>query len=220
MLVDHVGERIVSSQGWHDRGSLWVFDTRTAKPQSVPLGDYDHLVLVGTDGYAFIVVGEHRGGGFTASVRRFAEPAEAVAEAELRPDGGVELRGEASAWRGLPRVFAGHIPQNRHAPYAMLLVEDDGSPVRQSLWSGSTPTRTTWRTSACSRPPSSPGRHVCLSQSSEARSRSSSTALPALSWARLASPDGAAIRRWRYGVVTSGPTTTTRCFVCAQIPGP
>ena len=105
MLVDRHGAVAVSSLGWVDRSSLWIFEASCGSARSMPLGDAKFLSLhPGTDGF-FSLRHDHEGAWLEVTVHAFVDPAAVVARAVVHPEGS-RLEGDIAAWRHVSRSYA------------------------------------------------------------------------------------------------------------------
>jgi hypothetical protein len=109
MITDPDSTTLLSSMGWVDGDALWSFDVGSAAIELIPLGSgarYLSLHASGSD--RFTVAHHFDGARFELTVRRFAEPRDVIARAEV-VDGAGRLHGDAAAWRDVPRLYVEYI---------------------------------------------------------------------------------------------------------------
>jgi hypothetical protein len=129
MLRDARGTIAVSSLGWVDHSSLWVFRVRDGVEGSVPLGDAKHLSLHAGDRDLFSVVHHHDGDRVEVTVHGFAEPHAALARAVVGP-GEACLAGDASSWAHVPTNYVAFYAGASWSDYALIRIEPREATVR------------------------------------------------------------------------------------------
>jgi hypothetical protein len=107
MLSDRSGNVIVSSLGWVDHASLWVFRATHGTAERVPLGNAKYLSIHAGIGDFFSVTHHFEGDRVEITVHTFSEPREAVARARFNSNGS-EVTGDSSVWSNVQTNYITH----------------------------------------------------------------------------------------------------------------
>jgi hypothetical protein len=127
MLVSRDRSRVISTMGWVDQASLWVFHVGTGRITREVVGEGGHLRLYpGVNG--FFAAAHHRDDEALAgvSVRHADAPGENVASLRFE-NGEVKLEGDHRVWSSVPRAYSARgVPPGSSAGAAALFVSPDG----------------------------------------------------------------------------------------------
>jgi hypothetical protein len=116
MLIDNKTERVISSLGWVDRGSLWTFSLNAETPQTIPISDAKYLSLKQGCDDTFAVVHHFDGNRLEVSAHRFAEAGQAVSRVSFLATSTqgslkqprVSIEGDTSIWSLLPCAYTAY----------------------------------------------------------------------------------------------------------------
>jgi len=122
MLSDARGSVVISSLGWVDHASLWVFRVSEGTPASVPLGDAKYLSLHAGIRDFFSVVHHFDGDRVEITVHNFTEPRDAVARAVVTPDG-ARVLGDSSAWAHVQTNYVSYYTGPFWSDFALVRVK-------------------------------------------------------------------------------------------------
>lgn len=109
MISDGNKSVLVSSIGWVDRDSLWIFDPGKDRESRISLGGGARYLSLHSSGTGrFAVVHHFDGARFEATVHSFEEPAIALARAVV-DEKHSEMSGEPRIWKDVPRLYAEYL---------------------------------------------------------------------------------------------------------------
>jgi len=120
---------LVSSMGWVDHDSLWIFDVPAARETRVSLGSGARYLSLHVSTSAHFAVAHHFDRGrFELTVHRFADPARVRARATVG-DGVQELVGDAEEWQQVPRLYVGYLSFAPWRDYVLLSVSPSSARI-------------------------------------------------------------------------------------------
>jgi len=133
VLADPQERTLVSSLGWVDRGSLWIFEPDTGRERTRRLGEAQFLSLHAGAADRFAVVHHHDGERLEITAHTFAEPAKTLARCIVE---GWErrLEGDTRAWSGLPRHYLAYLRQPAWSAYALVRITGDEVTLQTFDW--------------------------------------------------------------------------------------
>jgi len=135
MILDRSGTRVISSVGWVDHGSLWLYDSLARTTSRAHISDADYLSLVeGADGF-FALVHHWQGQAIRITAHDSADPTGILAAIDVA-DWVPRMSGDSQVWRKLPRVFVSYLNLAAHGAhgYFLISVSPDRTTVRRVDW--------------------------------------------------------------------------------------
>jgi hypothetical protein len=122
MITDPERTTLLSSMGWVDGDALWRFDVASGRIDTIPVASGARYLSLHESGSDRFVAAHHFDGArFELTVRRFAEPRDVIARAEV-VDGESRLHGDADAWRDVPRLYVGYLEAAPWKDYVLMRV--------------------------------------------------------------------------------------------------
>jgi hypothetical protein len=107
MLVDEHGRTVVSSFGWVDQGSLWIFRADTREVETLKISDAKYAVLVPGRQNHFSMVHHFDGTSIEISVHNFSDPGRPLATARIAADGS-SLTGDVASWEHVQKFYTAY----------------------------------------------------------------------------------------------------------------
>lgn len=114
MITNGNGTQAISTQGWVDKGALWVFAAGKGSPRRIELSSAKYLSLkAGADDF-FAVLHHWDGNKLEISAHHYSEPSRAISRLSLQAALGAHaepttfLEGDPSVWTRLPTAFTGY----------------------------------------------------------------------------------------------------------------
>ncbi|MBI2359823.1 MAG: hypothetical protein HYV04_13165 [Deltaproteobacteria bacterium] len=113
---------LISSMGWVDRDTLWVYDVPARKESRVPLGSGAKYLSLHSSGPSHFAVGHHFDGTrFEITVHLFSEPKQPVAQGVIT-EADAELSGEPNIWNQVPRLYVDYLRFAPWGDFVLLLI--------------------------------------------------------------------------------------------------
>ena len=123
MLVSDDRRTVISTLGWADGGSLWVYRADVGRPRSTKLGSAKHLSLYrGFDDH--VAITHHHDGDIRITVHRFPDIETVLAQVLLK-SGEAEWSGSGEVWRHVPRYYTAYVKTKYWDDYALITLEVD-----------------------------------------------------------------------------------------------
>jgi hypothetical protein len=136
MITDQSRSVIISSKGWVDHDSLWLFETATAEVRNIPLRSGAKYASLHTRAGEYFAVGHHFDGErFEISVRPFSKPGEPVANVTV-DSASNKLVGDLAAWKSVPNVYVCYLKLLAFQDFVLVHVDPyrGEANVRQFGW--------------------------------------------------------------------------------------
>ena len=122
MLSDTRGTVVISSLGWVDHASLWVFRVSEGAEASLPLSDAKYVSLHSGNRDFFSVMHHFDGDRIEVTVHNFTEPRDAVARAVVGPDG-ARVLGDSLAWAHVQTNYVSYYAGPFWSDFALVRVK-------------------------------------------------------------------------------------------------
>ena len=125
MITDPQEQNVISSLGWADQGSLWVYDVGTQRQHKHKLSDASYLsIRPGRDRY-FAIVHHFDSGQVRVSAHNFDNPTVALGQFQFfGPDRSFE--GPLDPWQFLPAHYVSYLEQPDWNDYALISLDGEG----------------------------------------------------------------------------------------------
>jgi hypothetical protein len=107
MLVDEHGRTVVSSVGWVDQGSLWVFRAGARAVETLKISDAKYAVLVPGQQNHFSMVHHFDGANVEITVHDFDDPGRSLATARVTADG-TSVTGDIASWEHVQKFYTAY----------------------------------------------------------------------------------------------------------------
>lgn len=113
---------LISSIGWVDKSSLWVFDTESETTENINLGECEYLSTHEGIGNHFSVLQHQRDRTYPVLSAHSAEdPTETLGNILLGEDSRIE--GDSEVWRYLSRAYVDYFQHRGQADYWLILID-------------------------------------------------------------------------------------------------
>jgi hypothetical protein len=122
MIIDTRQSVVISSLGWVDGGSLWVFKTRDETVTSITLSEAKYLSLHEGRNDHFAVVHHYDDDRVEVSAHIFANPGRAVARAEVSHQE-QHFLGDSQTWVNLPRSYVAYYQGPRWSDFILVRLD-------------------------------------------------------------------------------------------------
>ena len=120
---------LISSMGWVDTGSLWVFDVPSGKETRIPLqSGARYLSLHCCHPSYFAVVHHFDGSRFAVTIHGFGDPGRTAARGRFHIDSS-SLQGESELWQFVPRLYVEYLGFPPWNDFALLRVFAEASRI-------------------------------------------------------------------------------------------
>jgi hypothetical protein len=122
MIFHETYQKVISSLGWVDKGSLWVYDGHTQKTGAVPLSNANYLVIrQGTDGY-FSIMHNYEGARVEITVHHFSDVAKELSKSSF-DHYRLKQTGEPAYWKFVSRYYVTSLNLYNNFSYHLLKIE-------------------------------------------------------------------------------------------------
>jgi hypothetical protein len=122
-MIANAGRTIlISSMGWVDHDSLWIYDLPGREESRVSLGSGAKYLSLHSSSPSHFAVGHHFDGArFEITVHLFSEPKQPVARGVITQTDN-RLSGGANAWRQVPRLYIAYLRFPPWEDFVLLLI--------------------------------------------------------------------------------------------------
>ena len=122
MIFNEALQKVISNQGWVDKGSLWMYDGIKEKNEIIKLSDAQYLMLTeGDEGY-FSIVHNGNGPGIKITVHHFHDPAKVYCETSFS-NFKTMSSGDTGCWKLVPRYYVCGLTLNDKFDFHLLKIE-------------------------------------------------------------------------------------------------
>ena len=130
MIANPEKTTLVSSVGWVDHDTLWLFHVPAARAECLSLGSGARYLSLHSSGSDRFSVGHHFDGTrFELKVHSFSNPGRVQAQAILKNDEN-RLAGDSSAWENVPLLYVEYLSFEPWKDFVLLRVSPQGGLIR------------------------------------------------------------------------------------------
>jgi len=129
MIRDTNGKYLISSLGWVDKGSIWVFENQTESVRIVPLSDATYLTLHRGKQNLFSVGHHSEKDRFQITVHSATNPGEVISQVFI--DGGrFSFHGDLNVWTKVPKAYVTYISHSGIKNFWLILIEQNRQDIQ------------------------------------------------------------------------------------------
>jgi hypothetical protein len=122
MIVNNEESVLVSSLGWVDKSSIWVFDVCSEDIEQFQLSDAKHLSIHLGKEDLFSVVHHYEANKLEMSAHSFAEPASPLSKFTIE-DGKKSFDGKLDIWNKLPKAYIAYYEDLTKSDFFLFIVD-------------------------------------------------------------------------------------------------
>ncbi len=128
MIRDENGATIISSLGWVEKNSLWIFDTENETLRKVELGAAEYLSLFSGAFDHFSVAHHYDKSKVEITAHSFESPETILSRISVTEDGH-KFDGNSEVWKFLPKAYIEYLSHNGIDDYWLLLVNPTNNTI-------------------------------------------------------------------------------------------
>jgi len=108
MILNAIGNRIVSSLRWAEKSGLLIIEIPTRKTTRIEIGGAEYISLKKISDLHFLSLEHYAGSQFVLTVRPFDNPVDAVAKIVIKSNG-TRFSGDLNLWQLAPQYYVEYL---------------------------------------------------------------------------------------------------------------